>query len=322
MSTFYGLEKRNIAELELVIVGAGAAGIAAAIYASLLDIHYLLLDAEEGGGLVNIAKAIDNYPGLTGIRGPDLVRAFREHLEAVGGQIRSYEPAQELSFAENELQVKTGHGAYRPKAVIIATGLEVLGLREEFGVSNERQFLGKGVSYCAECDGPLFRDKRVLVIGNPFDAFLLRKLAAEVTFLGPVDEAFRDQVPREIIEANDIAYLEGRLERLEGERVLEGVVVDGQRLAVDGLFITRRKAGSEIFAGAGLRLDEDGFIVVDRRMATSAPGVFAAGDITGEPWQIAKSVGEGAVATLSVFRFLTGQRMRNLGWALQDEWEA
>ncbi len=322
MSTFYGLEKRNVPKLELVIVGAGAAGISAAIYASLLDVNYLLLDAEAGGGLINIAKAIENYPGLTGIRGPDLVNSFREHLQQVGGELQAYEPAEELFFREEALRIWTNHATYRPKSVIIATGLEVLGLKEEYGLSGEREYLGKGVSYCAECDGPLFKGKAVMVIGNPFDAFLLRKLAATVYFLGPVAEEFKSQVPQEIIEANDITYLEGRVEKLEGERELEAVVVEGRRIAIDGLFSTRRKAGSEIFEGAGLQLDDDGFIIVNRQMATNIKGVYAAGDITGEPWQIAKSVGEGTVAVLSVFRFLTGQRMRNLGWALQDEWEA
>ena len=320
MKTFYGLEKRDVSELELVIIGAGAAGMSAAIYCSLLDINYVLLDAEEGGGLINIAKAVENYLGVVGKRGPDLVRVFREHLAQVGGEINAFEPTQELSFKEDDLLIRTSRTAYRPKAVIIATGLEVLGLKEEFGLTNERDFLGKGVSYCAECDGPLFKGKTVMVIGNPFDAFLLRRLTDTVYYLGPVPEEFRNQVPKEIIEANDISYLEGRLEKLEGKRFLEAVVVEGERMVMDGVFITCRKAGSEIFEQAGLKLDDDGFIITDRQMATNLSGIYAAGDITGEPWQIAKSVGEGAVAALSVFKFLTGQRMRNLGWALQDEW--
>lgn len=320
MSTFYGLAKRNVPELELVIIGAGAAGMAAAIYASLMDINYVLLDAEEGGGLMNLAKGVENYPGLTGIRGPDIVRAFREHLARVGGGLHPFEPAQELSFREGDLEIRTGRAAYRPKSVIVATGLEVLGLKEEYGLKNERDFLGKGVSYCAECDGPLFKGKAVMVIGNPFDAFLLRRLTDTVYFLGPVPEEFRNQVPSEIIEANDITYLEGKVEALEGKGLLEAVVVDGKRLPVEGLFITRRKAGSEMYERAGLKLDDNGFIIVNRQMATNVAGIYAAGDITGEPWQIAKSVGEGGVAAMSAFKFLTGQRMRNLGWALQDEW--
>ena len=319
-TTYYGLEKRDVSELELVILGAGAAGMSAAIYCSLLEIKYVLLDAEEGGGLINIAKSVENYLGVVGKRGPDLARMFREHLTQVGGELNGFEPVQELSCQEGDLALKTSRADYRPKAVIIATGLEVLGLKEEFGLANERDYLGKGVSYCAECDGPLFKGKTVLVIGNPFDAFLLRRLTDTVHYLGPVPEEFRNQVPREIIEANDISYLEGRLEKLVGEPALEAVLIDGKRMAMDGVFITRRKAGSETFAQAGLKLDDDGFIVTDRQMATNVKGVYAAGDITGEPWQIAKSVGEGAVAALSVFKFLTGQRMRNLGWALQDEW--
>jgi len=322
MSGFYGLESRNVPELELSIIGAGAAGLSAALYSSLLDINYRLLDAEAGGGLLQLAKGVDNYLGLPGLRGPELGRAFCRHLEQVGGRINAFEPVQELHLRQDELQVITAREHYRPKAVIVATGLEVLGLPEEYGLRNERDYLGRGVSYCAECDGPLFKGKPVLVLGNPFDAFLLRRLTEQVTYLGPVPEEFRSQVPREIIEASDIRYREGKLQALEGSGVLQAVVIDGQRLTVAGLFITKRKAGSEVFAKAGLELDDQGFIRTDRQLATNVPGVFAAGDITGEPWQLAKSVGEGAVAALSVFRFLTGQRMRNLGWALQDEWEA
>ena len=115
--------------------------------------------------------------------------------------------------------------------------------------------------------------------------------------------------------------MEGNIEKLIGNNFLSSVVIDGKELKIDGLFLTKKKAGSEILEKTGLKLDDSGFMVVNRHMETNIKGVFAAGDITGEPWQISKSVGEGAVACLSAFKFLTGQEMRNLGWALQDEWE-
>jgi thioredoxin reductase (NADPH) len=323
----YGLEERSVPGLELVVIGAGAAGLSAAIYAALLRINAVLLDAESGGGLMNLAKTVENLPGVTGKRGPAITEALVAQLEAAGGRINSLEPAQELDFSAGAFRIRTPAAEYRPKAVIIATGLELLGLKEEYGVAGERQFLGKGVSYCAECDAPLFRGKRVLVCGNPFDAFLLKRTASEVTYLGPVPADYARQVPREIIEANVIAYMEGRIVGLRGGDRLEEVVIEGgaaappRRLAVDGLFLTRRRATSEVYAAAGIDVDPSGFVRVDRRMQTNVPGVFACGDITGEPWQISKSIGEGAVACLSVFRYLTGQEMRNLGWALQDEWQ-
>lgn len=317
----YGLHKREISELELVIIGAGAAGISAAIYCSLMDINYVLLDAEEGGGLLNLAKKVENLAGVTGKHGPEIVSDMQSHLKLVGGEIRCYEPARELRFQPGELTVQTSQETYHPKTVIIATGLEVLGLIEEFGIKDERKFLGRGISYCAECDAPLYRDKKVLVCGNPFDAFLLKRLTDSVIYLGPVPDAFSHQVPREIIEANDITYMEGKIEELRGEPYLQEVVIGGRILAMDGVFLTKRRTSAHVFARAGLKIDDDGFIICDRSMATNVAGVFAAGDITGEPWQIAKSIGEGAVAALSVFKFLTGQQMRNLGWALQDEWQ-
>lgn len=317
----YVLNNREISELELVIIGAGAAGISAAIYCSLMDINYVLLDAEEGGGLLNLAKKVENLAGVTGKHGPEIVSDMQSHLTLVGGKIRCYQPARELKFQPGELMVQTSQETYHPKTVIIATGLEVLGLSEEFGIKDERKFLGRGISYCAECDAPLFRDKKVLVCGNPFDAFLLKRLTDSVIYLGPVPDAFSNQVPREIIEANNIHYMEGNIEELRGEPYLQEVVINGRALPVEGVFLTKRRSSAHVFGRAGLELDDDGFIMCDRSMATNVTGVFAAGDITGEPWQVAKSIGEGAVAALSVFKFLTGQQMRNLGWALQDEWQ-
>lgn len=321
MKNPYGLNKRETSELELVIIGAGAAGISAAIYSSLMDINYVLLDAEEGGGLLNLAKKVENLAGVTGKHGPEIVNDMQNHLKLVGGKISSYEPARKLEFLPGDLMVQTSQATYHPKTVIVATGLEVLGLSEEFGIKDERKFLGRGISYCAECDAPLFRDKKVLVCGNPFDAFLLKRLTDSVSYLGPVPDAFSNQVPREIIEANDIEYLEGKIEELRGEPYLQEVVINGSPLQVEGIFLSKRRSSAVVFARAGLELDDDGFIICDRSMATNVAGVFAAGDITGEPWQVAKSMGEGAVAALSVFKFLTGQQMRNLGWALQDEWQ-
>lgn len=323
MDSYYGLEKRDVRELEMVIAGAGAAGLSAAIYASLMDINYVLLDAETGGGLVNLAKTVENFPGVTGKRGPEIIEDMLLQLKKSGGELHSLEPAVAFNFSSRgRIEIKTNSDHYSPKTVIIATGLELMGLEEEFGIKDERKYLGKGVSYCAECDGPLFKGKRVLVIGNPFEAFLLKRLCSKVYYLGPVPDEFRTKVPAEIIEANDIEYIEGDIEGLAGDNFLSSVIIDRKKLKVEGLFLTKKKAGSEILAKAGLKLDSSGFVNVNRHMETNIEGVYAAGDITGEPWQISKSIGEGAVACLSAFKFLTGQEMRNLGWALQDEWES
>ncbi len=177
MPSYYGLEKRNAPELELVIAGAGAAGLSAAIYSSLMDINYVLLDAESGGGLMNLAKTVENFPGVVGKRGPEITEGLTKQLKRVGGKLNAFEPAEEFDFSsQGILKVKTGANVYFPKTLIISTGLELLGLKEDFGIEGERNYLGKGVSYCAECDGPLFKGKRVIVIGNPFEAFLLKRL--------------------------------------------------------------------------------------------------------------------------------------------------
>ncbi len=196
MTSYYGIEKRNVRDLEIVIIGAGAAGLSAAIYASLMDINYVLLDAEAGGGLMNLAKTVENFPGIMGKRGPDITNSLIKQLDSLGGRLHTFEPAEEFDFSsQGSFKVKTGVDIYLPKTIIISTGLELLGLKEDFGINNERNFLGKGVSYCAECDGPLFKGKKVLVIGNPFDAFLLKRLCSTVYYLGPIPNEFRTNVP-------------------------------------------------------------------------------------------------------------------------------
>ena len=204
MSSFYGLDKRRVADLELVIIGGGAAGLSAGIYASLIDLNHVILEAEEGGGLMNMAKTVENFPGVSGKRGPGIAEDLRRQLSENGGKLNILEPAQELSLVSGDFLVTTKNRTYGPKALIIATGLEVIGMNEEYGLPEERRYLGKGISYCAECDGPLFRGKRVMVIGNPFDAFLLNRLAREVTYLGPIPEEWASQVPQEILEASGI----------------------------------------------------------------------------------------------------------------------
>lgn len=328
MTGFYGIERRNVSELELVIAGGGAAGLSAALYASLLDIKYLIFDAEEGGGLMNLAKTVENLPGTAGKRGPQIAQGLLAQLAEAGGTLRTYEPVigvETLDATPSGEQpgflVRTLRSECRPKTLIIATGLELVGFEQAFGVAGERRLLGKGVSYCAECDGPLFRGKRVMVVGSPFDAFLLKRVASEVFYLGPVPEEYRNQVPVEIVEANDIRCLEGRIDELVGEESLEAVVVGGERIEIDGIFFTKRGSNTAPYQGIGVAVDGEGFIPVDRHGATNILGVFAAGDVTGEPWQVSKSIGQGATAALGVFKHLTGQEMRNLGWALEDEWK-
>ena len=208
-------------------------------------------------------------------------------------------------------------GDFTVKTLIITTGTRFLGLAQETGIEGEKEFAGKGVSYCPECDGPFFKDMKVLISGSVYDAFFLKGLAKKVIYLGPISEKEARQMTPEIIEANDIIYMEGQLQRIYGENVVKGVVIDDKELEVDGVFLTAREAGSELFQNMGLEIDDDGYLVVNRRMETNIPSVFAAGDITGEPWQIAKSIGEGAVAALSAYRYLTGESVIDLGWSIE-----
>ena len=302
--------------MDLVIIGGGPAGMSAAIYASLLGMDFVILEAEEPGGLTNQAKSIENFLGFRGKSGRAIIETFLSDLYLQGVEIKYPEPVNDVDFVSEIKMVKTVAGKYQAKMVILATGTRFLGLSKTMGIEGEKEFLGKGLSYCPECDGPLFKGKDVMVVGSAYDAFFLKGLAGKTYYLGPIPEKEEKQISRELLVANEIVYLEGKVEKIEGKDFLEKVVVNGKAIPLEGLFITSREVGSELFKKVGIETDEDGYIKVDRRMRTNIPGIFAAGDITGEPWQIAKSLGEGATAALSAYQFLTGKAMHDLGWSL------
>lgn len=302
--------------MDLVIIGGGPAGMSAGIYASLLGLDFIILEAEEPGGLTNQAKSIENFLGFRGKSGKAIIETFLSDLALQGVKIKYPEPVNDIDLVSEAKTVKTVSDKYQAKTVILATGTRFLGLSKTMGIEGEKEFLGKGLSYCPECDGPLFKGKDVMVIGSAYDAFFMKGLAGKTYYLGPIPEKEEKQISRELLKANEIDYLEGKIERLEGKDFLEKVIVDGKAIPLEGLFITSREVGSELFQKVGIETDGDGYIKVDRKMKTSIPGVFAAGDITGEPWQIAKSLGEGATAALSVYHFLTGKAMHDLGWSL------
>lgn len=301
---------------DLVIIGAGTAGLSAALYANLFDLDFVVLEATQPGGIILQAKKVNNLLGFVGLSGEEIVARFMEHMEKEGVEVRYPEPVIDVELDGDTKLVRTQVDMYQSRTLLITTGTRFLGLAEHLGVEGEQEFVGKGVSYCPECDGPLYRGKTVMIVGSAFDALFMKKLARQTYYLGPVPERESTQITVEMLEANGIVYLEGRLSKLEGERHIEAVRLDGQVLPVDGLFVTLRKPVSTLFSKLGVDMTEDGFIRVDRAMQTRVEGIFAAGDITGQPWQVAKSLGEGAIAAISAYKAVSGQTRGMIGWGL------
>ncbi|GAB4251664.1 MAG: hypothetical protein Kow00129_12540 [Thermoleophilia bacterium] len=274
------------------MVGAGPAGISAAMNVANRKRTVALFDS--AGPLANARRApsIPNYPGFTFTSGEELARAFLEHLERFEVPVFRERVTRILS-GDGELYLSTDSDTYTARAVILATGVA-----REAEIEGEDELVGRGVSYCVNCDGRLFAGREVAVVGYLSEAeeeaaALADEIGAQVTYLPLYDGPYN--VP------DGVTVLAGhRPDRLCREDGRVRVVLPDRELTVDGVFIYRRSV-SPIRLLDGLKL-EGRHIAVDRRGYTGIPGVFAAGDCTGEPYQIAKAVGEGQVAALQAIR--------------------
>ena len=268
---------------DIAVVGAGPAGYSAAINARKRDKRVLVIGQE--GGWLSRAHSIQNYPGFADIPGGELLAKMREHALSMGAELRPGVIHQILPMGES-FALSLSSDFIEAKRVILATGAKQPRL-----LPGEEKLLGRGVSYCGSCDGMLFRGKRVAVIAQGPEALpeanFLAGLCSEVTWFG---------TPREGLDEK-IVVCEKKPEAILGEKKAEALQAGGEALPFDGIFIFREAMAMSALL-PGLVMDGP-FIRVDRAMRTSVPGVFAAGDCTGQPLQVAKAVGEGCTAALS-----------------------
>lgn len=279
---------------DVLVIGGGPAGLSAAINAGRRNKKVMVAAKEETSNKLLPAGRIENYPGLWGLSGRELAERFREHAVRNGVEIRE-EEILHLGQEDKHFLAAGKNGAYEAKAVILATGVP-----QQASIPGESRLAGRGVSYCATCDGMFFRGKKVMVIselpGGEGEAAFLAGLCEQVYYL-PLYKGEYRLVP-------GVKLISGKPLRLEGEEGLSRVVTSEGEYQVEGVFIERAGLPPEkLFPGLPL---ENGGISVDRKMATAVPGLFAAGDCTGRPWQIAKAVGEGQVAALSAVEYLAG----------------
>ncbi len=301
-----------MASYEVIIIGGGPAGLSAGLYTSRAGLRSLLIERGIFGGQMVNATLVENYPGFPeGISGAELgslmhQQAIRYGLEVVTADVTGLAPGQPYNASTTE-------GSFEAAAIIIAAGSEY----RKLGVAGEEKLLGRGVSYCATCDGFLFRDKEVAVIGGGdtaiTDALELSRHTKKVYVIHRRDQLRAGQVLQERAFAHPkLEFIWNTVvEEVLGDRLLEGLelrnVKTGQEanLKVDGLFVAvGLMPNSQCFRSI-VEVDDVGYIVVDDAMSTSAPGIFAAGDIRRDSArQIAAAVGDGATAALSAFRYL------------------
>lgn len=299
----------------VVIIGTGPAGLTAAIYAARAELKPIVLAGDTPGGQVTITDALDNFPGFPdGISGFDLFQNFKKQAERFGAQVIS-ETAVSVDFSSQPLKVKTRDKEYETKTVIISTGSDP----RKLNVPGETENIGKGVSYCATCDGFFFRDKEVVVVGGGDsaveEALFLTKFASKVSIIHRRDRLRAGAHLQTRAEANEKInfvwnsvvkeVLSDETAGVNGVKLKNVETEEESVFKTDGVFIfIGHIPNTDIFKGK-IELDDSGIILADGRQKTNVPGVFAAGDVQDNIYrQAVTSAGAGAAAAMEAEKFI------------------
>lgn len=299
---------------DVVIIGAGPAGMTAATYASRANLSVLMLDQGIYGGQMNNTADVENYPGFDSILGPDLSEKMYHSAMQFGAEY-GFGVVSGIEIQEISKIVHTDMGDYGAKAVIIATGSEHVHL----GVAGEEDYQGRGVSYCAVCDGAFFRDEDVIVVGGGDSAIeeglYLTQLAQSVTILHRRDELKAQQIIQERAFANDKIHFQWHTEVKQiigdGDKVTSLEVFDNQtneisHIDTSGVFIyVGLQPNTSMFSDLDI-LDNAGWVITDEKMQTHIPGIFAIGDVRVKDLrQITTAVGDGGIAGQAAYDYVS-----------------
>ncbi len=299
---------------DCVIIGGGPAGLTAGIYTTRARLKTLLLEEKTVGGESVVADKIENYPGFPdGISGFDLASAMEKQARLFGVEIAET-GARDIIIEDNNRYVyTTDDRKITTKAVVIAAGTENLKLN----VKGEKQFTGKGVSYCATCDGPFFRDKEVIVVGGGDtaieDAIFLTKFAKKIYVVHRRNKLRAEKILQQsAFGMPSIEFIwDSVITEIKGDKTVEGVDIKNVKTGnvaakkIDGVFIFVGAKPNTNFVKNIVRINENGYIITNDDMETSQLGIFAAGDIRSKTVrQVATAVGDGAVAGFSVQRYI------------------
>jgi len=298
---------------DLIIIGAGPAGITAAVYAARKKMDILVI-TKDIGGQASWSGDIQNYTGYQFISGPELALKFEEHMRKFDFEIKENEEVKEVSSRKENLFIKTDKDNYQTKTVIVASGKR----SRELGVPGEQEFKNKGLTYCATCDGPLFTERDVAVIGggnSALDAALqLIKIANRIYIINFTDNLTGDAIMQDKARADKKVSIfnNSQVKEILGDAFVQAIKIEEDKeektLDVQGIFVEIGLIPNSDFA-VDLEKNERKEIVVNQRNETNLPGVFAAGDVTNVPEkQIIIAAGEGAKAVLSAFRYLSTRK--------------
>ncbi len=299
---------------KVIVIGSGPAGLTAALYTARALLNPLVISGSELGGQISITNEVENYPGFPeGITGPELVEHMQKQAEKFGARVLIDE-VTEVNFKDGSPFKLTTHGdAFEAEAVIVCVGASP----RRLGVPGEEEMIGRGVSFCATCDGFFFREKDVVVVGGGDsameEALFLTRFASAVKVIHRRDELRAGEILKQRAFANEkISFIwDTVVEEIVGDGKVEAVRIrnvktdETSELTTDGVFIyIGHYPNTSLFEGQ-LEMNERKYLITDKHMATSAPGVFAAGEVQDPTFrQIATSVGQGCAAAMMTERWL------------------
>ncbi len=307
------MTETNEKNIKTLIIGSGPAGLSAALYAARANLEPLVLSGMELGGQVSITHAVENYPGFPeGIEGPKLVEAFQKQAERFGAKV-VFDAATEVDFSTRPFRVKTWSDEYLAETLILSTGATP----RHLDIPGEKEFTGKGVSYCGTCDGHFFQGKDVVVVGGGDSALeeglFLTRYVNSVTLVHRRDELRAGAILQQRAFDNPkVKFVWNSIvTEIKGEGTVNSVrlknLKTGEKtdLTTDGVFIfIGHIPNTDLYKGQ-LDLDENGYVVADRYMQTSVSGVYAAGEVADSHFrQVITSAGMGAAAAMQATHFL------------------
>ncbi len=297
---------------DLIVLGGGPTAIGCAIYAARFAMDVLVI-GKIFGGLIATTHLVENYPGITSTSGQGLMDMFKEHMNSlsipyISDEIRSIENADDHFILHSFFQ------KFNAKSVVIATGSE----RKKLGIPGEAKFAGRGVSYCATCDGPFYKDKTVCVIGGSDsaakEALFLSQNVKKVYIIYRGEEIRAEPINKKRVEENhkiEIIYRTNIVE-IKGDNTVKSVIFDnGTEFEVDGVFIEVGSIpNSDLAKRIGVKTNEKDEIIINRKSETNIPGIFAAGDVADAPFkQAITGVAEGVIAAYAAFDFIKGMNI-------------
>lgn len=308
-------KKSNESEkrVSILVIGSGPAGMAAALYAARADLNPVVLTGMELGGQVSLTYTVENYPGFPdGVGGNELVELFQKQAERFGAQVE-FDTATQVDLSQRPFRVKTYNTNYLADSIIITTGATPVHLN----IAGEQELTGRGVSYCATCDGWFFKDKDVAVVGGGDsaleEAIFLTRYAKSVTIIHRRDELRAGVIlQNRAMENPKIKFLWNTIvTEIVGENALESLRLkdtttgEERDFPTDGLFIfIGHRPNTQLFQGQ-LDIDRQGYLIVDKLMRTNVQGVFAAGEVADPHFrQVITSAGMGAAAAMQAIHFI------------------